>query len=83
VQCVVESAGVIVPSSVVPCPGWFIFEPGEAQAVVGQITADSLASIGVTPETLSASFGLGFGWVTLVAALGFAVKVAVAVIRKG
>lgn len=81
-QCVVESGGLIVPSSVSPCPGWYLFEPAEAAAVVGQITADSVAEIGITPETVSGSFLLGFGGVTSVVFLAWIVALGVLVVRR-
>jgi len=81
-QCVVDSAGVVVPSDVAPCPGWFVLTPAEAEALVGQITTEGLAQVGVTPQTLGSSYLFGFSAVTAIVALAFVVRLAVALVNK-
>lgn len=81
-QCVVESAGVIVPSTLQPCPGWLVLSQAEADALVGQITVEGLAAIGVTPEALGTSYLFGFGWVTFIVGIAFVVRLGVALVNK-
>lgn len=81
-QCVVNNAGVIAPSDVVPCPGWMVLTPAEAEALVGQITVESLATIGVTPQKIASSYVFGFSWVTVIVTLAFLVRLGVALVNK-
>ena len=81
-QCVAESGGVLVTVTAEPCPGWVLLTPAEAQAVIGQVTTESVAQIGVTAESLAGAFVMGFGWVVVAAALAWSVGLAVELIRK-
>ncbi len=81
-QCVIESAGSIVTSATEPCPGWVLLTPAEAGNVVGQITAETLATIGITAESLATSYIAGFGFVGVVTTIGWAIAIATGMIRK-
>ncbi len=81
-QCVIDSGGTIVTSTTVPCPGFMLLTPVEAGNVVGQLTAENLEALGVTPTSLGEAFAWGFGWVIGVVSVAWVVAVAINLIRK-
>lgn len=45
-------------------------------------TAADFALIGITPESIAAAFGFGFGTIVFFWFLGYCIKAALAVVRK-
>lgn len=81
-KCVEISGGAVVESASNPCAGYFLLTPTEAGAVLGQVTVETLATFGTSPESLTAAFLAGWGAVVGLWALAFAVGVAVDLVRQ-
>ena len=81
-QCVIESGGFLVTSATTPCPGFIVLSPAEADALLGQISVASLASVGITSESIATAFVTGFGWVATATAVAWIVGLALNLIRK-
>lgn len=52
------------------------------QVAVTEVTLQDLAALGITPGSVSASVGIGFGLVFALAMLGFAPGVVIRLIRR-
>jgi len=78
----IDGSGHVVQAAPGVCESFYLITPSELAVLHGEVTLETVALLGITPASLAQAYTAGFVAVIAIAALAWAVSLAVALIRK-